>query len=939
MIDPHADNTPPTRSANAWFRHALFKRRALFIDGAVAALTINCIALATSFYSMQVYDRVLPSMGYATLWVMTVGVLLAIALELGMRHLRARLVERACKAMDEELSSVFFGHALAIRMDCRPHTVGTFAAQIRQFEMVRNFLTSTTMFVLADAPFALLFVGVMALIAGPLALVPLVLLVLAVLTGLMFRTPLARRAEAQIAESNQKNGLLIEAIDGIESVKAAGAEWKLLDRWRRLTRRLADNEVAIRDLSNLSTQLAQTLQQLAYVGLVAVGAHAIGAGNLTIGGLIACTIISGRALGPIAQLPGLIVQWQHARFALRGLDQIMALPTDSPPRESRMVPGSCQGRLRLDGLRFAWGPDAPALAIDRLVVQPGERVAVLGAVGSGKSTFMKLLSGLYRPAGGRVFLDDVDMAQLAPEFLREHIGYLPQDVRLFQGSLRDNLTLGLAALSDDQILAAARLTGLDRVIAAHPRGLGLEISEGGRGLSGGQRQLAGLTRLLLARPRLGHARGHHGAGLAGWRGQQLGRAGGQHLDLQVDAVQQRAAESPLVTRHRLGRAAAGPARGRARTQPAAGAGVHGRHQLEAGREHRLPRRAADGDAATFHGLAQRLQRGAREFRGLVQEQHATMGQADLTRPRRRAPAHQGHGAGGVVRRPQRPPALGLRIGHAHRLQATQGGTGQRFFFRQGRQQAGQALGQHALAGARRPHQQQAVFPCRRDLQCALGRRLTLHLGQVGPGQRRRVGRRLRARQRLGRVAGQQGGHHLGQVTRTVHHLVAHLGGELRTVPGQDQAAATAAAARRQGQRQGPAHRAQFTGQRQFARTFTGRQALRAQHPGCGQHPQRDGQVEAAAFLGQLGWRQVDGDALVVRVGQAALLQRRAHTFAAFLHLGLGQAHQHEAGQAVGQLHLDLHLGSVQAVQGTAVNHGQRHQQSPPCAAPTRVLRA
>jgi len=502
MIDPHADNTPPTRSANAWFRHALFKRRALFIDGAVAALTINCIALATSFYSMQVYDRVLPSMGYATLWVMTVGVLLAIALELGMRHLRARLVERACKAMDEELSSVFFGHALAIRMDCRPHTVGTFAAQIRQFEMVRNFLTSTTMFVLADAPFALLFVGVMALIAGPLALVPLVLLVLAVLTGLMFRTPLARRAEAQIAESNQKNGLLIEAIDGIESVKAAGAEWKLLDRWRRLTRRLADNEVAIRDLSNLSTQLAQTLQQLAYVGLVAVGAHAIGAGNLTIGGLIACTIISGRALGPIAQLPGLIVQWQHARFALRGLDQIMALPTDSPPRESRMVPGSCQGRLRLDGLRFAWGPDAPALAIDRLVVQPGERVAVLGAVGSGKSTFMKLLSGLYRPAGGRVFLDDVDMAQLAPEFLREHIGYLPQDVRLFQGSLRDNLTLGLAALSDDQILAAARLTGLDRVIAAHPRGLGLEISEGGRGLSGGQRQLAGLTRLLLARPRV-----------------------------------------------------------------------------------------------------------------------------------------------------------------------------------------------------------------------------------------------------------------------------------------------------------------------------------------------------------------------------------------------------------------------------------------------------
>jgi ATP-binding cassette subfamily C protein LapB len=502
MIDQHPQHTPPERSANAWFRYALFKRRSLFIDGAVAALTINCIALATSFYSMQVYDRVLPSMGYATLWVMTAGVLLAIGLELGMRYLRGRLVERACKAMDEELSSIFFGHALAIRMDQRPPTVGTFAAQIRQFEMVRNFMTSTTMFVLADAPFALLFVGVMALIAGPVALVPLVLLVLAIVTGLLFRRPLARRAEAHITESNQKNGLLIEAIDGIESIKAAGAEDTLLRRWAYLTRTLADNEVSIRDLSNLSTQLAQTLQQLAYVGLVAVGAYAIGAGTLTVGGLIACTIISGRALGPIAQLPGLIVQWQHARFALRGLDQIMALPTDCPAAENRIVPDSCQGRLRLEGLHFGWSPEARPLVVERLQVLPGERVAVLGAAGSGKSTLMKLLSGLYRPTGGRLFLDDVDMALLTPQHLRQHVGYLPQDVRLFQGTLRDNLTLGLALATDDQILAAARLTGLDSVIAAHPRGLGLPISEGGRGLSGGQRQQAGLTRLLLARPRV-----------------------------------------------------------------------------------------------------------------------------------------------------------------------------------------------------------------------------------------------------------------------------------------------------------------------------------------------------------------------------------------------------------------------------------------------------
>lgn len=490
------------RSASAWFRHAIVKRRMLFIDGAIATLTINAVGLASSFYSMQVYDRVVPTMGFATLWVMTLGVLLAILLELGMRHLRARVTERACKAIDEELSGVFFAQALAIRMDRRPQTVGTFAAQIRQFELVRNFLTASTMFVLADAPFALAFIAVMALIAGPVALVPLAMLPLSVLAGVLFLKPLARRAEAHMEESNRKNGLLIEAIDGIESIKAASAEWKLLDRWRRMTHVLAEDETAIKDLSNLSAHLTQTLQQLGYVGLVAAGAYAIGAGQLTVGGLIACTIISGRALGPLAQISGLIVQWQHARYALKGLDQIMALPTDTNPAGRNTVPDHCAGRLRLDAVRHAWEPDAPALQVDSLVFQPGDRVAVLGSVGSGKSTLLKLLSGLYRPAAGRVFLDDVDLANLAPAFVREHVGYLPQEVRLFKGTLRENLALGLPSPTDGQILASARFTGLDRVIAAHPRGLGLEISEGGRGLSGGQRQLAGLTRMVLARPRV-----------------------------------------------------------------------------------------------------------------------------------------------------------------------------------------------------------------------------------------------------------------------------------------------------------------------------------------------------------------------------------------------------------------------------------------------------
>ncbi|MFM6939430.1 MAG: ABC transporter transmembrane domain-containing protein [Rhodoluna sp.] len=457
------------RSAAAWFRYAILKRRRVFIEAAVATLTVNFIGLASSFYSMQVYDRVIPTGGYPTLWVMTIGVLLAMVIELAMRMVRARLVERNCKAIDEELSGVFFGHALAIRMDQRPRTVGTFAAQIRHFEMVRNFMTSTTLFVMADAPFALLFVIVIALIAGPVALVPLLFVPVAIFAGLAFRKPLARLSENHMQESNRKNGLLIEVIDGIESVKAASGEWKMLDRWLDLTRTLGRNEIAIKDITSLSTNLTQSLQQLSYVGLIAAGAYAIGAGYLTVGGLIACTIISGRALSPIAQISGLIVQWQQARVALKGLDSIMALPTDSQPGERRFVPDRCDGRLRLESLKFAYGPDMSALTVDALSVKPGERVAVLGTVGSGKSTLVKLLSGLYRPQEGRVFLDDVDVTHLAPEFVREHIGYLPQDVRLFQGTLRENLALGLPSPTDDQILTAARMTGLDRLLLTHPK--------------------------------------------------------------------------------------------------------------------------------------------------------------------------------------------------------------------------------------------------------------------------------------------------------------------------------------------------------------------------------------------------------------------------------------------------------------------------------------
>ena len=488
-------------SAKDWFVYAARKRRGVFFEAIFATFVLSVFGLISALYTMQVYDRVVPTKGFSTLWVLTIGVMMAIFFELVMKLVRSHLVDKASKAIDLELSGVFFSKALSIRSDCRPQTVGTFASQIRHFESVRNFMTSSTLFVLADAPFALLFIVVIYFIAGPVAFVPLMMIPVGLIIGLAMKGPIERYTAESMEESNKKNGLLIEAIDGVESVKAASAEWKLEDRWRKLTQTVTATDLKSKLLTTFSTSSTQSIQQLSYVGIIATGAYSIVNGDLTMGGLIACSIISGRALTPLAQMPNMIVQWKHAKIALDVLDGIMAMPSERE-HQRLVVPDSCKGEIKLKQVAFAYEENAPQVAIEKLSFKAGDRVAVLGAVGSGKSTLIKILSGLYQPQQGGVFLDDMDMSLVASEFVREQIGYLPQEVRLFNGTLRDNLVLGLPALSDSQILKAAALTGLDQAIQNHPSGLEINISEGGKGLSGGQRQLVGLTRLLLARPKV-----------------------------------------------------------------------------------------------------------------------------------------------------------------------------------------------------------------------------------------------------------------------------------------------------------------------------------------------------------------------------------------------------------------------------------------------------
>lgn len=490
------------KTAKDWFFYSIKKRKLQFIESIIASLIASVLALGISFYTMQVYDRVVSTQSFSTLIVITIGVFLAVIIELITKELRANILDRACKFIDIELSSIFFGRMLSIRMDARPKTVGTFAAQIKQFELVRNFLTSTTLFVFVDIPFAIFFIAVIWAIGGMIALVPLLLLPLSILIGFLAKWKMGNLAEEQLTESNQKNGLLVEAIDGIESIKAVGGEWKMLDFWKDLTVKSADKEMTIRSVTNIATNATQTVQQLSYILLIATGVYVIAKGELSMGALMACSIISNRAFAPIAQIAGKIVQWQHAKAALSNLDEMMVLPTDRNDDEEIVIPSTCLGHIKVKDVSFGYNKDTQALKGANLTISPGEKIALIGAVGSGKSTLIKILTGLYKPSAGQVFLDDVDMHHISPEFMRESIGYLTQDIRLFNGTLKYNLTIGLPTPNDSVILKACKETGLIEIIKNHPKGLDLPIFEGGRGLSGGQRQLVGLTRMLIAKPKI-----------------------------------------------------------------------------------------------------------------------------------------------------------------------------------------------------------------------------------------------------------------------------------------------------------------------------------------------------------------------------------------------------------------------------------------------------
>jgi len=498
LVKPFSATQSPSLKLIA---HEIFAGHPGFvIEAVLAGIVINVVALATSFYSMQVYDRVVPTGASQTLLTLTLGMFLAILLETLAKHVRSNLYERVIDDVDQRLARTVYSRFLGIRLDQLPLSVGSVASQIRGYESVRTFLMGITTNLVVDLPFAALFGGILFLIGGWLALIPLATFTLSLVIGLYLRKRVDALAQTSSQAANLKTGLLVETIEGAETIKSGQGGWRMLSRWLAMTDESRLTDQALRRVTEKSQHLTAALQQLSYVALVATGALLVSQGTLTMGELIACSILSGRILSPAAMLPSQLIQWSHTKAALRGLDVLWRLEDDHHGSASPITPGRVRGQYQLENVVVQHGARV-VLQIENLHIAAGEKVAILGPVGAGKTTLLRLLSGMYKPQEGRVLLDDVDMAHIAKPVLADHLGYLQQEGRLFAGTLRENLLLGILDPGDDALIEAAQGTGLlQAVITPHPEGLNQPIYEGGTGLSGGQRQLVNLTRVFLRKP-------------------------------------------------------------------------------------------------------------------------------------------------------------------------------------------------------------------------------------------------------------------------------------------------------------------------------------------------------------------------------------------------------------------------------------------------------
>ncbi|PUA29466.1 MAG: type I secretion system permease/ATPase [Cellvibrio sp. 79] len=484
-----------------WFWGVIAQHKYLYRDVLLTALLINFFALVSPLFVMNVYDRVVPNHATDTLWILSLGMLIAISADFALRMMRAWFVDLAASRVDVTLSATIMERVLGMKLSERPASVGSFASGLQSFEAVRSFISSATILALVDLPFVLLFMVVVLMISWPLIFPILVGVILVMLYTAAVQHKMHLLSESSMQASAQRNATLVESLASLETLKVLGAEGRMQSIWEKTTLLVSRVGVKMRLLSGSVGNSTAWIQQAVSVVIIIVGVYQIIDGNLSQGGLIAAYMLSSRIMAPVGQTAGLLMQYHSAATALTALEQIMAKPVERPLDKQWISRPRLQGGIEFKKVAFKYPQDEREVLRDvSLKINPGERVAVLGRNGSGKTTLEKLIAGLYEASSGTVLLDGIDIRQLDPAELRRNMGYVAQDVNLFFGSLRDNIALGATHATDEMILEAVRLSGLTEFVNQHPMGLAMPVGEHGQLLSGGQRQSVSIARALLNDP-------------------------------------------------------------------------------------------------------------------------------------------------------------------------------------------------------------------------------------------------------------------------------------------------------------------------------------------------------------------------------------------------------------------------------------------------------
>lgn len=500
-IEPRAQEGIKDKPRQSWFWSAIFANWRLYRDALGAALLINIFAIMMPLFTLNVYDRVVPNNAFETLWVMASGLALALFFNLILTVVRARVVDRASSEVDIKVSARIMERVLDIRLDSRPASVGAFAANLRSFEAVRDFIASASLTTFVDLPFLFLFFAVLAWLSPYLVLPPAIAAVIILIVSVFSQFRIRRLSGHLFQASAQRNAVLVESLSGLETIKVLNAQSKNQQRWEEATENIAAVNLKIRAVTSATVSFIQFVQQLVTVSVVIIGVYLVAETQLSLGGIIASSMLAGRSLASLGPLAGLMMQYYNARQSLAAIDRYMQLPAEHETDRTYLPRPLIKGDVEFKNVSFTYpGSEQPILDKVSFKVKAGERIGIIGRIGSGKTTIARLILGLYQPSDGAVLIDGVDSRQIDPIDLRRAMGYVSQDPVLFYGSLKQNLMLGAPFATDEQMLEAAQVSGVDQFAAHHPEGYDMVISERGESLSGGQRQSIAVARALLNNP-------------------------------------------------------------------------------------------------------------------------------------------------------------------------------------------------------------------------------------------------------------------------------------------------------------------------------------------------------------------------------------------------------------------------------------------------------